>query len=69
MATQSHLDAVMRTCRSWVLRSSLDSLPPGIEEKMFLPLTQSGTDKSDLGLGLAICQRCTEVNNGTLTGP
>jgi len=41
-------------------------LPPGVEEKMFLPFTQSGIDKSGLGLGLAICRRCTEVNNGAL---
>lgn len=41
-------------------------LPPGAEETMFLPFTQSGIDKSGLGLGLAICRRCTEVNNGAL---
>jgi signal transduction histidine kinase len=41
-------------------------LPPGIEETMFLPFTQSGADKSGVGLGLAICRRCTEVNNGAL---
>jgi signal transduction histidine kinase len=41
-------------------------LPPGAEEKMFLPFTQSGIDKSGLGLGLAICRRCTEMNNGAL---
>jgi len=41
-------------------------LPPGAEEKMFLPFTQSGADRSGLGLGLAICRRCAEANNGTL---
>jgi signal transduction histidine kinase len=41
-------------------------LPAGVEEKMFLPFTQSSTDKSGLGLGLAICRRCAEVNNGEL---
>jgi signal transduction histidine kinase len=41
-------------------------LPPGAEEKMFVPFTQSGADKSGLGLGLAICRRCTEMNNGAL---
>src|SRR6185312_6266041 len=29
-------------------------LPPGSADKMFLPFTQTGADKSGLGLGLAI---------------
>ena len=41
-------------------------LPPGIAEKMFLPFTQSGEDKSGLGLGLSICRRSVEANNGVL---
>jgi signal transduction histidine kinase len=39
-------------------------LPPGGAERMFLPFTQVGADKS--GLGLAICQRSVEANNGIL---
>lgn len=41
-------------------------LPPGSVEKMFLPFSQSGTDKSGLGLGLAISRRSIEANYGTL---
>jgi hypothetical protein len=41
-------------------------LPPGNAEQMFLPFTQSGADKSGLGLGLAICRRSVEANDGVL---
>ena len=42
-------------------------LPPGAAEEMFKPFTQSGNDRSGLGLGLTICQRGVEANNGILT--
>jgi signal transduction histidine kinase len=41
-------------------------LPAGFEEKIFKPFKQSGNDRSGLGLGLAICQRGVEANNGIL---
>jgi signal transduction histidine kinase len=41
-------------------------LPPGNVEKMFLPFTQSGADRSGLGLGLSISRRSVEANDGTL---
>ena len=41
-------------------------LPPGSANRMFLPFTQSGEDRSGLGLGLAICRRSVESNNGVL---
>jgi signal transduction histidine kinase len=41
-------------------------LPPGSADKMFLPFTQTGADKSGLGLGLAISRRTVEANDGVL---
>jgi signal transduction histidine kinase len=42
-------------------------LPPGAVEDVFLPFKQSGEDRSGLGLGLAICRRSVEANNGVLS--
>ena len=42
-------------------------LPQGAVEDMFLPFKQSGEDRSGLGLGLAICRRSVEANNGVLS--
>lgn len=42
-------------------------LPPGDAEELFLPFTQSGADKSGLGLGLSICRANVEANDGRLT--
>jgi signal transduction histidine kinase len=39
-------------------------LPPGSAEQIFRPFEQSGKDRSGLGLGLAICRRSIEANNG-----
>jgi signal transduction histidine kinase len=41
-------------------------LPPGGAEQMFLAFTQNNTNKSGLGLGLAICRRSVEANKGVL---
>lgn len=42
-------------------------LPAGDAEKMFLPFAQGGADKSGLGLGLSICRRSVEANDGALS--
>jgi len=41
-------------------------LPAGAAEELFVPFTQSGEDRSGLGLGLDICRRSIEANNGAL---
>jgi signal transduction histidine kinase len=42
-------------------------LPQGAVEDMFRPFKQSGEDRSGVGLGLAICRRSVEENNGVLS--
>ena len=42
-------------------------LLPSEAETMFLPFTQSGQNKTGLGLGLSISRRSVEVNKGTLS--
>jgi signal transduction histidine kinase len=42
-------------------------LPPGNPEDLFLPFKQSGADKSGVGLGLSICRRSVEANQGVLS--
>ena len=39
----------------------------GEAERMFRPFTQGGNDRSGLGLGLSICRRSVEANNGILS--
>lgn len=41
-------------------------LPPGAAEKMFLPYTQVGNDRTGLGLGLSIARHSVELSGGTL---
>jgi signal transduction histidine kinase len=48
------------------VEDSCGGLPPGDSEKLFQPFTQAGSDLSGLGLGLSICRRSVEANNGFL---
>jgi signal transduction histidine kinase len=41
-------------------------LPPGDTERLFHPFTQSGEDRTGVGLGLSICRRSVEANQGVL---
>ncbi|WP_180977613.1 sensor histidine kinase [Janthinobacterium sp. ROICE36] len=53
------------------IRIKVKDSGPGLSEEdardMFLPFTQSGANKSGLGLGLSIARRSIEANGGTLT--
>ena len=42
-------------------------LPAGATDKMFIPFTQFGEDKSGLGLGLSIARESVMANGGTLS--
>lgn len=42
-------------------------LPDGAAETIFLSFTQSGADRSGMGLGLSICKRSVEANHGVLS--
>ena len=48
------------------VEDSCGGLPAGDFETMFQPFTQAGSDRSGLGLGLSICRRSVEANNGFL---
>jgi signal transduction histidine kinase len=43
-----------------------EGVPLGVEQELFKPFSQMGTDKSGLGLGLTISRRAVELNNGIL---
>jgi signal transduction histidine kinase len=42
-------------------------LPQGAAEKMFIPYTQIGTDRTGLGLGLSIARHSVELSGGILS--
>ncbi len=41
-------------------------LPPGKSEVVFRPFEQRGTDRSGAGLGLAICLKAAQANDGEI---
>ncbi|WP_332855834.1 sensor histidine kinase [Duganella sp. S19_KUP01_CR8] len=49
------------------VKDSGPGLSPEAARDMFLPFTQSGSNKSGLGLGLSIARRSVEANGGSLT--
>jgi signal transduction histidine kinase len=49
------------------VEDSCGGLPLGDSEHLFKPFTQSGSDKSGVGLGLSICRRSVEANQGVLS--
>jgi signal transduction histidine kinase len=48
------------------VEDSCGGLPAGKAENMFMPFTQRSADKSGMGLGLSICRRAVEANNGVV---
>jgi signal transduction histidine kinase len=49
------------------VKDQCGGLPPGNAEKMFVPFTQNGEDRTGLGLGLSIARRNVEANAGILS--
>lgn len=65
--TEVRLDSHVEGGRVLIdVRDHCGGLPNGIPEKLLLPFVQSGQDRSGLGLGLDICRRSVEANNGIL---
>jgi K+-sensing histidine kinase KdpD len=48
------------------VEDSCGGLPAGEAENIFKPFTQRSADKSGMGLGLSICRRSVEANNGVV---
>ncbi len=48
------------------VRDECGGLPPGKSEELFLPYTQSSTDRSGLGLGLTIARKAIASVGGQL---
>lgn len=48
------------------VKDGCGGLPTGAADHMFLPFIQGGADRSGLGLGLSICKRSIEANEGLL---
>lgn len=54
--------------RVWIdVKDHCGGLAPGSVERMFLPFTQLGVDKSGLGLGLSIAKKGVESSGGELS--
>jgi signal transduction histidine kinase len=66
--TEVTLDAYALSDRILIdVKDHCGGLPPGNAERMFLPFTQNGEDRTGLGLGLSIARRSVEANNGVLS--
>jgi len=66
--TEVQLNAYATANRIFIdVEDNCGGLPPGEAEHMFAPFRQIGSDKTGLGLGLTICRRGVEVNQGVLT--
>ena len=70
--TEQHTGVLLRAVASAdrvriEVQDQCGGLGAGVAEQMFVPFAQSGTDRSGLGLGLAICRRSVEVNRGVLS--
>ena len=49
------------------VKDNCGGLPPGDVEKIFMPFTQRGDDKTGLGLGLSIARKSVTADGGMLS--
>jgi signal transduction histidine kinase len=67
LLTEVSLNAYAVADRIWIdVEDHCGGLPAGAADHVFLPFKQSSADTSGLGLGLSICRRGVEANNGML---
>jgi signal transduction histidine kinase len=67
--SQVSLNAYGRAGRVLIdVEDNCGGLPAGDPEQLFQPFTQSGEDKSGVGIGLFICRRHVEANHGSVRG-
>jgi signal transduction histidine kinase len=70
--TKRHTEVTLHACRDGdrilvEIKDQCGGLPPGPAETLLRPFAQGGSDRSGLGLGLEICRRSVEANQGLLT--
>lgn len=49
------------------IKDHCGGLAAGVEDTMFLPFSQAGTNRTGIGLGLTIAKQTVSANDGTLT--
>lgn len=49
------------------IKDHCGGLAAGVEDTMFLPFSQAGTNRTGIGLGLTIAKQTVLANDGTLT--
>ena len=70
--THEHGHVILRACARddrvlFEVEDECGGLPPGAAEGLFQPFSQHGSDRTGVGLGLAICMKAAKANGGELS--